>query len=144
GAFLRADVPDEVRAGAETEGAPHLAFLHPGQGSQRPGMLADLFVAFPQLRPLLEVAEPWRDLLHPRAAFGREQRAAQTAAITDTRVAQPLLGVGGLAVTALLRAAGIRPDVVGGHSYGELVALATAGALDPATLLRLSAARGEA
>ena len=37
--------------------APEVAFLFPGQGSQRPHMLGDLFVAFPALRRYLELAD---------------------------------------------------------------------------------------
>src|SRR5262249_10309513 len=42
----------------------------------------------------------------------------------------------------LLGAMGLEPDVVGGHSYGELVALHAAGVLDARDLAALSAARG--
>ncbi|MCZ0990455.1 ACP S-malonyltransferase [Streptomyces diastatochromogenes] len=58
--------------------------------------------------------------------------------------AQPALGITGLAAHAFLTAAGIRPDLAAGHSYGELVALSAAGALDPETLLELSAERASA
>jgi acyl transferase domain-containing protein/NAD(P)H-dependent flavin oxidoreductase YrpB (nitropropane dioxygenase family) len=123
-----------------------VAFLFPGQGSQYPGMLADLFIAFPRLRRLLEPLAD-RDLvpvMFPPAAFGRDDADAQRAALTDTRAAQPTLGVAGLAVHELLSNLGIRPDLAGGHSYGELVALAVAGALDPADLVAVSAARAAA
>jgi len=55
-----------------------------------------------------------------------------------------LLSARRLAVDHLLRRGGVRPDMVGGHSYGELVALASAGAFDPGTLLEVSEARAEA
>ena len=120
------------------------AFLYPGQGSQRPGMLADLFVTFPHLRPLLGEAERWAGVLFPAASFTPEQRAARLEAITDTRVAQPVLGLCGLAMTRLLESVGVSPDATAGHSYGELVALAAAGVFDASSLLGLSASRGEA
>ncbi|WP_235826014.1 type I polyketide synthase, partial [Candidatus Frankia alpina] len=120
------------------------AFLFPGQGSQRPGMLADLFVAFPRLRAVLDLAPQWVGTMFPPAAFTREQKADQVAAITDTRAAQPTLGLAGLAVHDLLTGLGVRPDHVGGHSYGELIALCAAGALDRADLVGLSEARAAA
>jgi acyl transferase domain-containing protein/NAD(P)H-dependent flavin oxidoreductase YrpB (nitropropane dioxygenase family)/NADP-dependent 3-hydroxy acid dehydrogenase YdfG len=145
---------DRARAGAATdgvfvvadEGEPtvQVAFLFPGQGSQRPGMLADLFVAFPRLRRFLELGDRWAGAMFPPAAFGKEESARQRAALTDTRVAQPALGVTGLAMHELLTSLGVQPDHLGGHSYGELVALAAASALDPAGLLELSEARGQA
>ena len=133
----------ELADGEEPE-APPVAFLYPGQGSQRPGMTAELFVTFPELADLLEHGAPWRDALFPPTPFGRDERAAQQAAITATNVAQPTLGIASLAITRLLRSVGVEPAIAGGHSYGELAALAAAGSFDDATLLQLSAARGDA
>ncbi|MFF3336365.1 SDR family oxidoreductase [Streptomyces sp. NPDC002888] len=121
-----------------------VAFLFPGQGSQRVGMLADVFVAFPEMRHYLELGRDHADVLYPPAAFDDAVRDRQREALTDTRAAQPALGVAGLAAHALLTTAGVRPDMAAGHSYGELVALCAAGALDPETLLELSTERAAA
>ena len=129
---------------ASAAAAGKIAFLCPGQGSQKPGMLADLFVAFPQLHRWLALGAPWAAAMLPPQAFGADEQKAQAAALTDTRVAQPALGMADLAVAELLGACGVAPDLVAGHSYGELAALAIAGALGDADLLALSAARGEA
>ncbi|MFE5516859.1 SDR family NAD(P)-dependent oxidoreductase [Streptomyces virginiae] len=122
-----------------------VAFLFPGQGSQRPRMLADLFLSFPSLRQLLDEAPPpVVSTMFPPTAFTAEGRAAQRAAVTDTRVTQPALGLAGAAAHLVLGALGVRPDCVAGHSYGELTALWAAGAYDTQSLLRLSARRAEA
>ncbi len=131
-------------ASDDNQAAGQVAFLFPGQGSQRPGMLADLFVAFPRLRRFLELGQRWAGAMFAPAAFGAEESARQRATLTDTRIAQPALGVTGLAMHEMLTSLGIQPDHLGGHSYGELVALAAAGAVDPAELLELSEARGQA
>lgn len=123
---------------------PKVAFLHPGQGSQQPNLLADLFVAFPHLQSTLRAGQRWIDHMFPGAAFDDRKRAAQLQAVTDTQVAQPVLGLAGLAMTRLFRDLRVEPDMTAGHSYGELVALATAGVFDEAALLALSEARARA
>lgn len=138
-AALDARSVDGVHAVAPVGG--DVAFLFPGQGSQRPKMLAELFVTFAELRDLLELGAEWFGRLYPGAAFTPEQRAAQQRMVTDTRVAQPALGIADLAIARLLARAGVRPAMAAGHSYGELAALAVAGAIDAPTLIALSSAR---
>ncbi|MGE0134127.1 MAG: SDR family NAD(P)-dependent oxidoreductase [Dehalococcoidia bacterium] len=118
-----------------------LAFLFPGQGSQKPGMLGDLFIHFASLQRYLELGERWRDVMLPPPAWSREEADAQKRTLTDTRNAQPSLGIAGLAASELLLGLGIEPAMLGGHSYGELVALCVAGAFSAQDLLMLSEAR---
>ncbi|MCX4407090.1 SDR family NAD(P)-dependent oxidoreductase [Streptomyces sp. NBC_01764] len=133
---------DESETGDSEPG--DIALLFPGQGSQRPGMFAELFVAFPELQRHLRLDETTARVLYPPTAFDEAGRKEQQERITDTTVAQPALGLTGLAAFQLLTRAGVRPAMAAGHSYGELAALAAAGALTPDALLRTSRERATA
>lgn len=121
-----------------------VAFLFSGQGSQRVNMAADLFITFPRMRSLLNEFPSYEKILFPPSAFTDNEKNAQLAAVTDTLNAQPLLGIVDLAVAELLKDFGIKPDMVAGHSYGELPALCFAGVISPNDLVPLSRARAEA
>lgn len=97
------------------------AFVFPGQGSQRLGML-DQLPENDDLVRLLDAAEALSDLpLRTIATLGPESE------LSDTRVAQPLLYLCDLVWATALTDSGITPSFVAGHSLGELAALAVAG-----------------
>ncbi len=136
----------------EGEAAPgSLCFLFPGQGSQKVDMLRDLVVGMPELHARFERADALLSqhlpqklsrYIYPIPAFSDDERQAQRDALAATRVAQPALGVVELAAFDALRAFGLAPDFVAGHSYGEYVALCAAGVIDADDLVRLSDMRG--
>lgn len=115
--------------------ASTLAFVFPGQGSQRVGML-DSFRGDAAFEQLLATAEalsglPLRDI----AAAGPD------AALADTRAAQPLLYLADWLWASRLSSAGVEAAAVAGHSLGELAALAFAGVFTVQTGLELVIAR---
>ena len=129
---------------AEHGTAGKVAFLFPGQGSQHAGMLAELLVCFPELADVLRLAPELVPLVYPAQAFDEAAAGAAEEAVTDTRVAQPALGLLEAALCRLLGELGVEPDFLAGHSFGELTALHAAGAVDLTTLLELSRARAAA
>lgn len=118
-----------------------VAFMFSGQGSQRVNMARDMFVVFPAMRRLLTKHKEYEKILFPYSAFDEETRKEQEEVITDTRNAQPLLGIVDFAFAEFLKSLGIIPDMVAGHSYGELPALCFAGAFDAEELVSLSSKR---
>lgn len=97
------------------------AFVFPGQGSQRVGMLEHLPDS-DDLARLLDAAEALSDVdLRAIAMLGPESE------LSDTRSAQPLLYLADWCWARAIIDSGIAPDVVAGHSLGELAALAIAG-----------------
>lgn len=118
-----------------------VAFLFSGQGSQRVNMARDLFVAFPVMRRLLLQNREYENILFPPAQFSEIEKRESNKTITDTRNAQPVLGIVDYAIAEYLRHLGVEPDMVAGHSYGELPALCFAGAFDSEKLVELSRER---
>lgn len=118
-----------------------MAFMFSGQGSQRVNMARDLFVAFPAMRKLLLENREYEEILFPHASFNEKTRKEQQKTITDTRNAQPLLGIVDLALAKFLRSLDIEPDMVAGHSYGELPALCFSGVFAEEELVYLSRER---
>ena len=128
-----------------------LAFLFPGQGSQQVNMLGDLSLAYSCVQDTFRLADnllagKFEDKLsrytYPTPVFAEEQRKAQQERLTDTHIAQPAVAAADMAAFSLLTGFGLEPDMVGGHSFGEYVALAAAGSLSVEDLFRISEKRG--
>lgn len=114
-----------------------LGFLYAGQGSQHPGMGADLYEAYPAFRKILDGAEVEFDLKEVCFTDGRDR-------LNQTRYTQPCMVAFAAGVTAVLRERDIVPAAAAGLSLGEYSALHAAGVFDAQTAIRAVAFRGQA
>ncbi|MBK1897218.1 type I polyketide synthase [Chryseobacterium paridis] len=121
-----------------------VAFTFPGQGSQRINMARDLFVVFPAMRKLIDDYPELEKVVFPSTTFDNDSLKKQKETIKDTRLAQPILGIVDLALAKLLQSLGIVPDMLAGHSYGELPALCFSGVFGEEKLVDLSIQRAHA
>ena len=109
-----------------------IAFCFPGQGSLEEGMGRDIAEAVPEAMEVFERGSEASGLDLKRLCF-----EAPLADLVETEVQQPALVAMSLAVLAALRARGIHPDFVVGHSVGEYAALAAAETMSTAGAIAL-------
>jgi [acyl-carrier-protein] S-malonyltransferase len=114
-----------------------IAFCFPGQGSLEEGMGRELAEAVPEAMEVFRVGSEASGLDLRRLCF-----EAPLEELVRTDVQQPALVATSLAVLGALRARGIAPDYVVGHSVGEFAALTAASSIDTAAAIALVRERG--
>ena len=114
-----------------------LGFLYAGQGSQHPGMGADLYDTYPEFRDVYDGAQVGFDL--KETCFTDIENK-----LNFTRYTQPCMVAFAAGMTAVLKNRGIVPDMAAGLSLGEYSALHAAGVFDAKTAVELVAFRGRA
>ena len=127
-----------VVAAQDGSPGPGTVFVYSGRGSQWPGMGRQLLADEPAFAAAVAELEP---VFVEQAGFSLHDVLANGKELIGIeRIQLGLIGMQ-LTLTALWRSYGVQPDLVIGHSMGEVAAAVVAGALTPADGLRVTATR---
>ncbi len=119
-----------------------IGFVLSGQGTQAPGMGADLMLHEPVFRIMVEACE---EAMKPWARFSLLEeigRAEADSRMQRTEISQPAIFAIQMGLVALWKSWGVEPSAIMGHSVGEVAAACTAGILTLEQAARIIVLRG--
>ncbi len=139
---LRAGLTELAEASDEPEPREtgKVAFVYTGQASQWVGMGEELYESEPVVRAVLDRCDAL--LREERGESLLDVMFGRSGELDDPAWVQPAIYALECALTALWTSVGVRPDVVLGHSLGEIAAAQAAGVLNLEDGLRFAATRG--
>ncbi len=127
--------------------------LFPGQGFQYLEMGRELTIKYPEMRQayqkmddvlIRDKLQPISEIVFPQPVFSQTDKDALIATLNKTENAQPAIGVFSMGLYKILQKIGFKPDIVAGHSFGELTALWAAKVLSDDDYCFLVKSRGQA
>ncbi|NLD47429.1 MAG: SDR family NAD(P)-dependent oxidoreductase, partial [Clostridiaceae bacterium] len=122
-----------------------IAWMFPGQASQYPNMLKELFENYPVVEALyLKADAVWNRKYGSnitQLVFGTDEAALEER-LKDTKNTHPAVFLSDMAMFKLLSESGLTADYMVGHSLGEIAAIYASGMLDMNSCLELLGSRG--
>ncbi|MCD4784978.1 MAG: ACP S-malonyltransferase [Candidatus Eremiobacteraeota bacterium] len=115
-----------------------LAFIFPGQGSQKVGMGLEIAGKFPCVREIYDKADEVLGF-----SISKLIKEGPVEKLKQTVNTQPAVVVTSIAFLEVLREKGLDCEITAGHSVGEFTALYCAGVLSFEDCLKVTRARGE-
>jgi len=115
-----------------------VAFIFPGQGSQKVGMGKDVAESYNECGSIFETANEQIGFSLSDIIFNGTDEE-----LTATYHAQPAILTTSIAMLEKIKSAGIKPDFVAGHSLGEFTALVAANSISFEDGVRLVHKRGQ-
>ncbi len=132
--FQARPIPEESR---------RVVFLCPGQGPQWIGMGRDLMATEPVFRERMEACDALLTRMFGWSLLDALSADEGSSRLHETEVTQPALFAIQVSLAALWQSWGVYPDLVIGHSMGEVAAATIAGAIDLETGIRIIHHRGK-
>ena len=121
-----------------------IAFMFPGQGSQYPNMLKELYETYPLVKSFYMQADAlWRAKYNYSLLpliFNEDEK--QKEVLKDTKNTHPAMFVSNIGAYELLCEAGIKADYMIGHSLGEITSLYASGIVDLKCAINIIGERG--
>lgn len=135
--FAQTGTSTAIASGTAPATPPQLCFVFSGNGCQWPGMGRTAYQRSTAFRQRFDAIDA---LFQPRSGWSLVEALHDPdlgARLKFTRIAQPMLFAVQASLTAALAAAGIWPDMVLGHSVGEVAAAEASGAIGLAAAVHI-------
>ncbi len=143
GALAEGQPAPAVVEGVARDTSDGVAFLFPGQGAQWEGMALELLERSPVFAAYMEACEEALAPFVEWSVCDALRGSPDAPKLEQIDVVQPALFAVSVSLAGLWQSCGVHPNVVVGHSHGELAAAAVAGWLSLQDAARIIALRSQ-